>query len=100
MPQWLATNILGDVSNSQIHRVCLLVVKVDELGLVRRYDYRDDYSPWLEHLNAFLRMEIRNEFHIIVKCISKCSTTNHLYTSHYRCRNSGLDMYNAIQAQT
>jgi len=45
MPQWLLMDVLRDVSNGEVHQVCLLVTKMGELSLVRGNDHGDDCSP-------------------------------------------------------
>ena len=99
MPQWLLMDVLRDVSNGEVHQVCLLVTKMGELSLVRGNDHGDDRSPWLECLKTFLRTVIRTNFISFINCIPECSTTIHLYTFHYRSGNSGLDRYSVIWVQ-
>jgi hypothetical protein len=99
MPQWLLMDVLRDVSNGEIHWICLLVTKMGELRFVRGYDYGDDRRPWLDCLEAFLRSVFRNELDIVIICVPECSTTSRLYTFHYICRNASLDTYSVTQVR-
>ena len=92
-------DVLRDVSNGEIHRIRLLVTKMGELRFVRGYDHGDDRRPWLDCLEAFLRMAFRIELNIVIICVPECSTTTCLYTFHYICENAGLDTYSVARVR-
>ena len=96
MAQWFMVDILGNVPYGEVDQVCLFVAKQCELGLVQRYNHRDDYSPQLVSLKSFLKMEISKEFHIITELVPECSTTSHPCTSRYRSDWCAHDLYSVV----
>jgi len=54
---WLLLDIFWDVSNCEVYWVCLLVIEKGKLSLIKGHNHRDDCSPWLMHLKAFLKMQ-------------------------------------------
>ena len=95
----LSTDIFWDVSNCDIYRVCLLVTEKSELSLVRGHNHWDNCCSRLTCLEAFLKMAISIEFHIITNYVPEQSTTSCPCTFRYRCGKCARDLYSGVRVQ-
>ena len=70
--RWLAANLLQDIPNCQVYRVCNFIAKLGEQSLVGEDDKRD-YSGtrfvFFEHFLKYESCEPRNE-HVGNECLS------------------------------